>query len=578
MKKHSWKKIGCLFLAMLMMATMLATGVVAYDNNVDQETGSITIHKYEQRDDGSEFPDPNAEHGSGMPITDTTGFGEPLEGVEFTIWNVTGKYTGNEEAAEVDTSNLSGGITQITDAQGEAVFSNLQLGVYLVKETKGDPHTTHFTKQFFVSIPMTNPQGDGWIYNVHVYPKNALVRGDVTLNKVGEDNKTALADATFALYTAKQNENNEYTVLGDLFTGAKPGKPSTEEPYNSNAYTVSDSTGKVSFTDIPAGHYILKEVDAPDGYTLSNVTYPFEITAANWHATFEANAVNYLQLTNDDLTKKYTGYEGALDINWQVTAKIPGDIELYKTFTLTDNVPDGLADAKNILVKVGDKTLTAPQDFTLTNPSDDESNDFTINFTNKAALKGYDNVVITFTTAITNKATVGQVTNSVTLTYQSETGKEGTLTAQDKANIYGITINKVNLAGDKLPGATFDLYYGDNEPTPGTGTPVYTDLSTNEEGILTFQGLNPGTYWLVETKAPDGYKVMAKAFKVVIDEKDPKKELGYAEEVTILNTANVSLPITGGIGTLIFTFSGIALMGAAVLLYIRSRRKSSAQA
>ena len=177
-----------------------------------------------------------------------------------------------------------------------------------------------------------------------------------------------------------------------------------------------------------------------------------------------------------------------------------------------------------------------------------------------------------------SKATVGQVTNSVTLTYQSETGKEGTLTAQDKANIYGITIDKVNLKGDKLPGATFDLYYGDNEPTPGTDTPVYTGLSTNEEGTLTFKGLNPGTYWIVETKAPNNYQKMAKPFKVVIKEKDPKNEPGYAEEVTILNTANVSLPITGGIGTLIFTFSGIALMGAAVLLYIRSRRKSSAQA
>ena len=70
-----------------------------------------------------------------------------------------------------------------------------------------------------------------------------------------------------------------------------------------------------------------------------------------------ANAVNYLQLTNNDLTKEYTGYGGALDIHWEVTANIPGDIDLYKTFMLTDNVPDGLADAENIVVKVGDKTL-----------------------------------------------------------------------------------------------------------------------------------------------------------------------------------------------------------------------------
>lgn len=53
MKKLSWKKVGCLLLALLMAATMLATGVVAtYDNvyNSDNlpETGSITITKLDR--------------------------------------------------------------------------------------------------------------------------------------------------------------------------------------------------------------------------------------------------------------------------------------------------------------------------------------------------------------------------------------------------------------------------------------------------------------------------------------------------------------------------------------------------
>ncbi len=555
MKKHSWKKIGCLFLAMLMMATMLATGVVAVDDqNYDpNETGSITIHKFEQKDEGQEDW-PAGEHGSGMPITDTTGFGEPLAGVEFTIWNVTTTYEGDEDVTQVDTNTLGEATAQvITNENGIATFDNLAVGVYLVAETNWDEHTTRVTPNFLVSIPMTNPEGDDWIYDVHVYPKNALVRGDVTLEKVDEAGK-ALLGAKFGLYVQDEDPTDE-VAIAEMTTGID---------------------GIVKFTDLPVGKYYLKEIEAPQGYTLSTVTYPFTITATNWHAKFDTNAVNYLELTSDDLTKAYTGYEGALDIHWKVTANIPGDIDLYKTFTLTDNVPDGLADAKNFEVKVGDETLTASQDFTLTNPSDDQSNDFTIDFTNKDALKGHDSVEITFTTAITDKATVGQVTNSVTLTYQSETGEESKLTAQDTANIYGITIDKVNLKGDKLDGADFSLYYGNDEETALKSEPVYTGTTVN--GILTFQGLNPGTYWLVETKAPDNYQKMAKPFKVVIKEKDPKNEPGYAEEVTILNTANVSLPITGGIGTLIFTFSGIALMGAAVLLYIRSRRKSSAQA
>lgn len=553
MKKLSWKKVGCLLLAMLMMATMLATGVVAYDNAADQ-TGSITIHKLEQADIGqTEWPD--GKPGDGTVIEDTASLGTPLANVEFSIWNVTGRYTGSEEATTIVTTDLGEATdVQTTGADGVATFAGLDVGVYLVAETNKDPHTTRVTPNFFVSIPMTNPEGDGWLYDVHVYPKNALVRGDVTLNKVDEAGE-ALEGAIFGLY-ARDEDSSDDVAIAQMTTGAD---------------------GVVKFTDLPVGNYYLKEITAPEGYTLSTVTYPFEITAENWHATFEANAINYLALTKDDLTKEYTGYEGALDINWQVTASIPGDIDLYQTFKLTDNVPDGLAAAKNIVVTVGDDILTPNEDYILTNPIEEGSNDFTIDFTNnKASLKDHKSVVITFTTAITEEATVGQVTNSVALTYQSETGKEGTLTAQDTANIYGITVDKVNLKGDKLSGAEFSLYYGNDETTALKDTPVYTSATVN--GALTFQGLNPGTYWLVETKAPDGYKVMSKALKIVIDKKDPDEEPGYAEEVTILNTANVSLPITGGIGTLIFTFSGIALMGAAALLYIRSRKKKATEA
>ncbi|MFQ8684790.1 MAG: SpaH/EbpB family LPXTG-anchored major pilin [Acutalibacteraceae bacterium] len=553
MKKLSWKKVGCLLLALLMAATMLATGAMAYDNAADQ-TGSITIHKFEQKDSGQDKW-PEGDPGDGTVIEDTASLGTPLANVEFSIWNVTGTYTGSEDATTIVTTDLGEATdVQTTGADGVATFAGLDVGVYLVAETNKDPHTTRVTPNFFVSIPMTNPEGDGWLYDVHVYPKNALVRGDVTLNKVDEAGE-ALEGAIFGLY-ARDEDSSDDVAIAQMPTGAD---------------------GVVKFTDLPVGNYYLKEITAPEGYTLSTVTYPFEITAENWHATFEANAINYLALTKDDLTKEYTGYEGALDINWQVTASIPGDINLYQTFKLTDNVPDGLAAAKNIVVTVGDDILTPNEDYILTNPIEEGSNDFTIDFTNnKASLKDHKSVVITFTTAITEEATVGQVTNSVALTYQSETGKEGTLTAQDTANIYGITVDKVNLKGDKLSGAEFSLYYGNDETTALKDTPVYTSATVN--GALTFQGLNPGTYWLVETKAPDGYKVMSKALKIVIDKKDPDEEPGYAEEVTILNTANVSLPITGGIGTLIFTFSGIALMGAAALLYIRSRKKKATEA
>ena len=59
---------------------------------------------------------------------------------------------------------------------------------------------------------------------------------------------------------------------------------------------------------------------------------------------------------------------------------------------------------------------------------------------------------------------------------------------------------------------------------------------------------------------------------------DIEAEDTFVYTAEVANSTLVSLPITGGMGTLIFTFSGIALMGAAALLYIRSRKKKATEA
>ena len=171
-------------------------------------------------------------------------------------------------------------------------------------------------------------------------------------------------------------------------------------------------------------------------------------------------------------------------------------------------------------------------------------------------------------TDIDDGATPAQVTNKAYLHVKAQYDtEETTYEATATANIYGINVSKVNLAGDKLDGAVFQL-------TDKNGNVVKDNLRTTAGQKLLISGLNAGEYQLIEREAPQGYALLKAPLTINI----PNSDSNFIKEVTILNTANVSLPITGGIGTLIFTFSGIALMGAAVLLYIRSRRKSSAQA
>lgn len=556
MKKLSWKKVGCLLLAMLMMATMLATGVVAYDNAADK-TGSITIHKYAQVDPGSGETFPTGQNATGEEIEDTSGLGEALPGVEFTIWNVTNIVSdaSTAEPADVDVSELES-TKQTTNDNGVAEFENLVIGLYLVKETTSPDKVTQPSSPFFVSIPMTNPNGTDWIYNVHVYPKNAYVLGSVELTKVQEDGITPLSGATFTLLKW-DDETKAYVTT--------------------NRTATSDTNGKVSLDNLIVGKYALQEIQAPKGYTLRDDLFTFEITRDQQNYTFQTAVTNYEQLTDNAIVKDNSGTEGPRYIKWTVTADIPGDIDLYKQFSIKDEVPAGLAAAENIVVKVGDNELTSGTDYTLTNGlgENDAANDFNIAFTSPfTALKGADKVTIIFKTQIKEGANVGNVLNKATLTFQSKTDENPTSYSDDaKGAIYGIQVEKVNLKGNQLAGAKFDLYYGEDAPDTTADTPVYQDYTTGEDGTITFKGLNPGTYWLVETEAPNGYAKMTKAFKVEIK----GTEENHLAEVTVLNTASFSLPITGGSGTLIFTFSGIALMGAAALLYIRSRRKKATE-
>ena len=87
----------------------------------------------------------------------------------------------------------------------------------------------------------------------------------------------------------------------------------------------------------------------------------------------------------------------------------------------------------------------------------------------------------------------------------------------------------------------------------------------NGGGKATVSGLAGKTYWLEETKAPDGYNMLENRQKVAFDTND-------LEDVTITNLAGDVLPATGGMGTTIFYVVGGTLVVAAAVLLITKKR------
>ncbi|MFW9114738.1 SpaH/EbpB family LPXTG-anchored major pilin [Corynebacterium striatum] len=73
-------------------------------------------------------------------------------------------------------ARVGAGQTATTGAGGTATFEGLAAGLYLVVEednpTDADGNALVPAAPFLVTVPMTNPEGNGWLSTVHVYPKN----------------------------------------------------------------------------------------------------------------------------------------------------------------------------------------------------------------------------------------------------------------------------------------------------------------------------------------------------------------------------------------------------------------------
>lgn len=255
----------------------VATPAMAAPNIDPTEPGSITVHKFEQ-------PATPGTPNDGSAI-DTTGL-EPLAGVVFSAERVTSiDLSTNEGWVETDGLTaaavlsdpveypLGTAVSRTTSAAGTAVFDGLELGVYLVRETSaGDNPVALPAQPFLVSIPMPIA-GDDWLYDVHVYPKNALA--DIS-KTVDDDAAFGIGDAmswtiaTTIPFATEGNTLDSYVVTDDLdarlaYTGAVVSLGGAELVVDED-YTVTEVEGLLTFAFTTAG---LATLNASGGETVS---------------------------------------------------------------------------------------------------------------------------------------------------------------------------------------------------------------------------------------------------------------------------------------------------------------------
>ncbi|SEI94837.1 LPXTG-motif cell wall anchor domain-containing protein [Bhargavaea ginsengi] len=136
--------------------------------------------------------------------------------------------------------------------------------------------------------------------------------------------------------------------------------------------------------------------------------------------------------------------------------------------------------------------------------------------------------------------------------------EEGAFIVTNTAQAAMLTVLKVDESDQPLAGATFELRDADGE-TAGTGT-------SGTDGKITFGNLEWGNYTLVETKAPEGYRLSANPVEVTIG-----ADSLNVEKKVVNTRIGWELPNTGGVGTTLFYGAGAVLMATAGFMLFRRR-------
>ena len=583
------KKISLAFVFMMVLVTFASTIFAVTGSIIDTtQKGSLTITTREQN--------------NGSTATTTA---PVISGVTYALYRVDtvdGTTVTTTAQAETAIASLSPVSTQTTAANtGVASFTNLDLGRYYAKVTDYPTGSSQVPESFLVNIPMTNVAGTGWIYNVTVEPKVKTARGNVVLTKQDANNNNAALSGV--VFTVQVSTDNCATWTDYVPEGA------------STALTLTTgAAGTVSLNDYPItiggnqAYYRFVETSVTnDEYVIDNSHLDYVYAQADGKSIVVHNGTAAAAATtgaitvtnekpvltktvkNDDESYTTQASVSATDtISFNVNATVPSAIENMTTFTLKDELPDGLKDRTNVVVKGVSgttKTTLATTAYTKT----EEGKVLTITFV-PAQIKDYDAVEVTYDVKLDmTKAELGEDgnVNTATLNYTNKVNTDGTEATKkditDEATVLtgGVKIHKVNASEESLDGAKFKIATSQANAVAGTfvkgtdGNDIEVTTATTT-GLATINGLayeDDGTarnYWLVETQAPTyteggetkAYTLLTAPVQVTVD------GTSHNSEVKVVNRKPFELPLTGGIGTMIFV-----VVGAAFVIVSKTMKK-----
>lgn len=403
-------------------------------------------------------------------------------------------------------------------------------------------------------------------------------------------------------------------------------------------------TGSGTIEGLPMGNYLILIENGMKVYRPSavNLVPVWDTETDRWEMSDATVVVKSSELTISKTVNADTGSDSAgkkadnANIGDTVSFEIVADVPnfpanaLAKNYAVSDILPEGLTlDEDSIEVygvsgdmdtplEAGDSGAYTSEN---TRPNNGVASSFTLTFAYDK-ISSYEKIRVTYSAVLNGDAVLGTLgnVNNAHLDYSNnpyvaESWKDKT----DSAVVYtyGIDISKVDKGDHEnfLAGAKFELYASENAAEGGTEAEkivfvkesegVYHRALAGEEnttttlvvgendalkGRLKVKGLDEGTWYLKETKAPGGYNLLASPVKVVVTDAEggvlDGQVIGAAADasgeavalvtLTVKNDNGFLLPVTGGASTVLFAVGGAVLMSAAVICFIAvSKRKNA---
>ena len=463
--------------------------------------------------------------------------GEPLNGAVFQVLD-----EGKKLIEGKTITTLNGGSGTVT----------LPLGKYFLQETAA-PEGYELNEELIPFEVTTNGRNT-------VTVKNTPKTGSLTIQKADKDGKPLLG-AEFKIYAAKDKARENPITL------------------------ITDSSGKAVKTGIPYGSYVAIESRAPEGYELDNTEHTFDIPQKDEDG--KVTEVEDVTISVTNVKSRYalrivkvdkdnseirlagarfavsggsfyieavTGEDGTVTVEvsekgkYLITELEPPAGYTIDPETYTVEVKAHSADDVNIAAIHKSQDHQTRVELTKVNKKGQqlEGAEFSIldaegkqpaKFTQEGSVYTYsedgDVTAITAGNADIvglpvgdyilreNKAPANYVSlEDIRFRVRADMyNKALELTVENLPHEKGVAVLKESPDGTRLRGAVFTLYKDDS---------VIKEVTTDNAGVALFTGLNPGSYYIKETAAPEGYKLSDKKFDFTIDSNGVLSDEGFA--------------------------------------------------